>query len=205
MKELLSEIKSFYAAHSPVCLTRKTVPATAREIAAFEAEFGEKFPEDFRRFLLLNDVAYPFVFNYECFDFELAKQVWSSMNELLDEGAFDDGRIERHLKEEFGNWDDDYLTLCWWHKKWFPFAQDSRGNMYCLDFAPGARGKKHQILNIEIQDGGGPFLYLRDGFTAFLSNHLQYLKKGQYLVLEHGIEVDAYLKPKKGGHRISNL
>lgn len=63
-------------------------PATAEEVAAFEARLGARLPDDFRRFLLANRIRHPFSGNFECLDLEGVACQWEIMTELVDSGAF---------------------------------------------------------------------------------------------------------------------
>ncbi|MBN2534213.1 MAG: SMI1/KNR4 family protein [Spirochaetales bacterium] len=117
-------------------------------------------------------------------------------NELLDKGTFDDGRVK--TTESNDNWEGNFIKKVWWNKKWIPVSADSCGNLYCIDFDPGENGRKYQMMNMEFQDGQGPFITKYISFTDYLEKHLEYLKNGQYNFEDFRdykcISVDSYKK-----------
>ncbi len=197
---LLAEIRALYALYAPSLLAdgwHRLIPATAAEIEALEALIGAALPADYRAFLRHNDVRHSFSGNVACLEVREVGNEWQRMTELLDAGAFDDGRIAHHIAAGFGNWDDGRVAPVWWSRAWLPFAQDSCGNLHCLDGAPGPRGVRHQVVCVEVQDGQGPFSSEYGSFTAYLAAHLTYLQQGQFTVEAWGIEVDKYMAPRR--------
>lgn len=195
---MLERIKAFYAAYAPVALDayHLLTPAADEDIARFEAQLGAPLAEDLRVFWQSNDVRHSFSGNFDCLDLEGAAHNWQRMTRLLREGVFDDGRVERHEADGFGNWDGEILARCWWHPLWVPFAEDSCGNLKCIDGAPGKNGRLYQVIQMEIQDGQGPFASESISLAHYLEKHLEYLQKGQFTIEEWGIEVDEYASPR---------
>ncbi len=186
IRQILEEIQEQYRQKAPVMLRQTIKAAPETEIKAFEALFGEPLPDDYREFLLYNTIEHQFVSNYECYNLNRVIKTWKGMNELLDKGVFDDGRVEQSKANYKGN----YFQKVWWNKKWLPFCQDSSGNLHCIDFDPAEKGQKYQLLDMEVQDGQGPFINPKTNFHHFLLSHLNYLQNNQFTVHEHGIEID---------------
>jgi cell wall assembly regulator SMI1 len=193
IESLLTQIREFYEHHAPeVCLPAfRLTPASEMELAQFEAELGESLPPEYRTFLLHNDLRHNFSGNYECLDIKTVVRRWREMTTLLDQGCFADGRVEDHQTRGFGNWEGGYLQEVWWSPQWIPFAEDSCGNMKCLDCRPGENGHLYQLLDMEIQDGQGPYVSDCASLADFLQNYLTVLQRGQYTLHEWGIEINS--------------
>ncbi len=191
---LLAEIRNFYQRYAPGACGDHTriTPATEQAIVQFEQQIGLTLPSDYREFLLSNDLRHSFDANYGCLELTEVVHCWQRMANQLAQGHFNDGRIEHHKTEGFGNWDGGFIQEVWWHLHWIPFAEDSCGNMVCIDCAPGPNGHLYQLLNMEVQDGQGPFISDYPSFTAYLECHLHYLQQGRYVADEWGIEVDRW-------------
>lgn len=187
LKFIYTEVAPEYAKH------RSFKKATDEEITAFEKRIGEKLPDDLTTFLKHNEIVLSYDFGYDCLSLAEIISTWDMMREHLENGVFDDGRIEHHEKEGFGNWDRNYIKKVWWSTKWIPFAEDGCGNTKCIDLDPGKRGNKYQVLSMEIQDGQGPFIDRNyKSFSAYLNAQMGYYKNKQYNLVEYW----------KGGMRI---
>ncbi|GEM_PF-3855700 len=198
--DLLSWLEDFYKREMPNYRTYSPEgcegyhphvikPATRKQINDFEKLFGEPLPNDYKTFLLNNHICHNFRYNYDCLDIKSVISEWRGMNKLLDKGIFDDGRVEHHKKEHFGNWTGKKIKEVWWSKKWLPISKDSCGNMKCIDFDPAKNGKKYQIMSMEIQDGQGPFASSDKSFTKYLNWFVTYLRLKKYEVYDWGIEI----------------
>lgn len=181
---LLQELKDLHQELAPGQLTiQKVETATDADIAALEAIIDDKLPEEFITYLKSQD--YPLLVdgNYTSYSVKEVIKDLTRMNNHLEKGVFDDGRVERHLKEDWGNWNGDYLKQVWWSKKWIPFAEDGCGNMKCIDLDPGSKGKRGQIMSMEIQDGQGPYID-RDhkSFAEYMRYQLLLVKNKQYRI-----------------------
>lgn len=195
---LLEEIKNFYKENAPVHIKfGANLKATEEQVVELESVIREKLPDDYRTFLLNNDFEILFNHGYNSLSIEKVMYIRNIMNEHLKSGVFDDGRIQ--FAEEVGNYDGEFIKKSWWCEKWLPFAEDSCGNLHCIDFAPEKNGKKYQIIMMEIQDGQGPCIY-RDyeNFLHYMEKHLQYLQEGKFYIEEFGdgsemICVDSYI------------
>ena len=148
-------------------------------------------PADYRTFLPQNGLEHNFVGNYACVGLSQVVSNWELMTGLLRDGTFDDGRVERSMRDGFNNWDDGRLQQVWWSPRWVPVAEDSAGNLVCLDGDPGPKGVSHQVIKMEVQGGQGPFWAEIDSFTEYLQSYCDRLNDGEYQV-EDGwlIEID---------------
>lgn len=158
--------------------------AGSEAIKAFEKKLGISLPYDYVNFLKNNDIEMAFDGGFEAMPLDRVIRVWEMMKEHLDNGVFDDGRIEHHEKEDFGNWKGDYVKKVWWSTKWIPFAEDSCGNMKCIDLDPGINGEKGQITAMEVQDGQGPFATNYLSFSAYLEEQAELYENKKYEVEE---------------------
>jgi len=194
IKTLLQEIQKAYSSISPDILSNnQTEKAEETEISAFEETIGEKLPEDYRFFLMHNTVRMDFCFSFLCLPLRLVRRQREMMNQLLESGTFANKVKQR---EKAGHKSDNRIKRVWWSPKWIPFAEDSAGNMYCIDLDPGREGKKYQIVNMELQDSQGPYCSdMFDSLLNFLEKHLGYLKNKQYTEEDGNITIDPYIKP----------
>lgn len=192
---LLKELERVYSSISSSYLesTKKPLP-TEDDVAELENSVGEKLPDDYRTFLLNNKYMIYFCFNYNCMPLRSVNRLREMMNELLANGTFKNSVKQR---EKAGNWEDGKIKKVWWSQKWIPFAEDSVGNMFCIDLDPGTKGTKYQIINMELQDGQGPYCSKDySTFTDFLEKHLGYLKNEQYVLEDDLVLIDPHMPPK---------
>lgn len=195
MLDLLDALYELYRQHAPVVLDKDRIPAKYRldeaRVAAFEEELGAALPADYRTFLLQNDIAHNFAGNFRCLMPVAVPAVWKDKRDMLRAGTFD-GWVERKIGWGFTNWDSGRLRKVWWSEGWIPVAEDSCANLICLDGDPGPDGVLHQVINMEVQDGQGPFCSTRRSFTDLVQEHLDLLRAGKFTVEEWGIEVDRW-------------
>ncbi len=198
VKQKIAVIRDVYISNAKGKVKYRSLKqATDAEINAFEATLGASLPDAYSVFLKHNDVAMAFDGGFEVLPLDKVIDLWVMMKEHLDHGVFDDGRIERHEKENFGNWKGDYVKKVWWSTKWIPFAEDSCGNMKCIDLDPGKNGEEGQITAMEIQDGQGPFATKYTSFSSYLEDQVSFYKDNKYEVEESWdgsalINVDSY-------------
>lgn len=165
----------------------KIKPATDQDIATLEEMVGDKLPVDFVEYLKTQSYRLHLNRGYSSYSVEEVISELAMMNKHLQKGTFDDGRVEDHVERNFGNWDGDYLKKVWWSSKWIPFAQDGCGNMKCIDLDPGKKGRKEQILSMEIQEGQGPYIDHRFGsFTPYMNNELCLVRDKHYRLEDVG-------------------
>jgi cell wall assembly regulator SMI1 len=182
---LVAEILALYKQVAPVMLAREIIPATETELIAFEADFGQRLPEDYREFLLVNTIAHHFMGNYNCLSFERMVEVRQRMNQLLAARVFDDGRVEQRAE----NYSGKRFQRVWWDRQWIPFCEDGCGNMRCIDCNPAEQGTKYQLLDMEIQDGMGPLRSKYGTFRQVLQQYKQRLLTKNFVLDEWVIEM----------------
>ena len=184
---VLDELQALHKELAPDQLNLLAIePATDEDIAALEAMVMDKLPEDFVTWLKYQHFMLQFDDDYISFTVREVINHLKYMNELLANGTFDDGRVAFHEKEGFGNWDGDFLKKVWWSPKWIPFAQDHLGNMKCIDLDPGSRGRKGQLIEMEVLHDQGPYKdQYHVSFSTYIKYNLNLIKKGQYTLDSH--------------------
>ncbi len=102
-----------------------------------------------------------------------------------------DGVFDPHLANitswSDGRWDDGVMRRAYWCTGWVPVAQDGCGNQLCVDLAPGPRGRRGQVLQMEWQDGQGPYQSGWPSLLALLRGHLHLMKRNRVTVDDEGI------------------
>lgn len=165
----------------------KCEAAKLEDINEWEAEIGNPLPQSYKNFLLHNEYQFSVAYNYEILSLKRAKSDWLMMKKHLEAGTFDDGRVEHHINKGFGNWEGNRIQQVWWSIQWIPFAVDSCENMLCIDLDPAEKGKQHQIISMEIQDGQGPFINQEyTNFRDCLLKNLSYLQNKKYYLEDYG-------------------
>ncbi len=184
--DLYSQLTLFYKENAPSIFDEDYIfpPATEEDLKAIETILVEKIPQDYREFLQINTIPFSFDGSFTCLSAKAVLGYYKSMTEMLQEGVFDDGRVQYHKENGFGNWEKGYIQEVWWSEKWLPISADSCGNLKCIDFAPTKKGKKYQILSMEVQDGQGPFISNYKNFEEYLSEHLFLLQNNKYMFEE---------------------
>lgn len=90
-----------------------------------------------------------------------------------------------------GRWDSGHLREVYWSPGWIPFAEDGCGNLICVDLDPGPAGTAGQIIEMEFQDGQGPYLSAWPDFMALLLGHL-YLLEHNWTSLDEDLAVEYF-------------
>ena len=183
---IIQAIKEIYLEKTPLYVKENSFQKSSESILVeLENKINEKIPMDFKLFLLNNDLPFALESNFQIISIQTITRKWEMMAELLEEGIFD-GKVEKHKAEGFVNWENDYIQRVWWNKKWLPFAEDSCGNLRCIDFFNGENGKKYQIIQMEIQGNRGPyFLDTYEDFKDVLEKTLESLKTENYELTEY--------------------
>jgi cell wall assembly regulator SMI1 len=174
------DIKEWYKIHAPQRLEDLMDGISKTEIIELEQKIGFSLPEDYKASLKIhNGDCHISDYNYLSGDSVIYQ--WLMMKELLEEGKFSDFKINYPEKNIIQN--------TWWDLKWIPFAEDSGGNMICIDMNPGINGIEGQIIYMEINEGPIPSKY--KSFLDWLESYKNDLYDNLYEVDEEG-----YISPK---------
>jgi uncharacterized protein len=180
MINLWQDITAWYQRYAPSILEDLGSGISEEELTELEQNIGFSLPEDYRESLKIYNGEF-YVSDYQYISAELVYDRWSSMKELLEDGVFNDFKINYPEKKIIQN--------TWWNIGWIPFAEDSCGNKLCLDMNPGINGVKGQVIFWETGEGPIPSKYL--SFRDWLEAYKNDLYHGKYEVDEAG-----YLEPK---------
>ncbi|MFG1960030.1 ankyrin repeat domain-containing protein [Nonomuraea sp. NPDC049028] len=182
LTRLVSEISAWLAEHARpdhASLVKARGAADPAAVAELQAAIGEPLPADFLAYLRLfgGHGGLPY-YEYEGMSVEQMLSRWRSLKELHDQGIFDD--LEpRELDPVEG-----YVRYVWWHPGWIPFAEDSGGNLFCIDLAPDDIGRRGQVIQWEIH--GGPFGPQAQSFEDHLRGHHDVLVSRRHTHDEEG-------------------
>lgn len=161
----VSDIAAWLAAHDLSAAERlnsRRGAADPAAVAELEAAVGEPLPADFRSYLrLFGGSAGLDVFEYDGMSVSDILSRRRGLIDLLAEGTFDSA--EPHQLDP----DNGSVRYRWWHPGWVPFAQDSGGNLHCIDLAPEPGGVRGQVFSWEIH--GGPLPVHATSFEQFLT------------------------------------
>ncbi|MCY1058817.1 ankyrin repeat domain-containing protein [Nannocystis sp. SCPEA4] len=148
-------------------------------LARWEEEYGEVF-EDGLRVHFGNGFAHPgrAFQEYTLLDLPLAHDRWQGLNELVDEGTFDDAE-PRALAD-----DQDAIRVLWWSRGFIPLAEDGGGNLICADMDPGPGGTRGQIIKWEKTEG--PFGPIDENLSMYLVNYRNALEDGSLALDDNG-------------------
>lgn len=94
----------------------------------------------------------PTVEEFDGLSAQQASDTWRSLVALMSTKAFT-AKVRKHKYAD----DMGRVAAVHFSRDWIPFAQDSGGNLLCVDTGPGPKGTKGQIVQWEIR-GGGAFV-----------------------------------------------
>jgi cell wall assembly regulator SMI1 len=152
-------------------------PDSEAALQRLEKTLGHPLPEDLRTFLATRTQEAGY-FEYQLLDAKGIALNWKLLTGLLKKGSFAKARPARRT--------DPRLTGGWWQPGFIPFAEDSGGNLFCVDVAPGPRGKVGQVVRWERSEG--PVVDRRHAsFTAFLQAYLDDLEAGRFEITDAGM------------------
>lgn len=165
------DIEHWLGEHAPDRKAELQEGATDADISALKKLVGEKLPDDYAASLRHhNGSANLSSYTYMSTDGVAAQ--WEAGKELQADAR------PVHDPEA------GVIKPMWWNVKWLPFAEDSGGNLLCLDLDPGPKGKRGQVLVWEISMG--PALAGFDSFGAWLADYCDGLKSGRFTADESG-------------------
>jgi cell wall assembly regulator SMI1 len=177
IQKLTVALCDWYAEHAAEYERQPRKPDSEAALKRLEKTLGRALPEDLRTFLATRTQEAGY-FEYELLDAEGIALNWKTLTSLLKKGTFDDA--------EPASGPDPRLTGGWWQPSFIPFAEDSGGNLFCVDMAPGPRGKVGQVVRWERTEG--PFVDRHHAsFTAFLQAYLDDLKAGRFEMTDAGM------------------
>lgn len=189
---ILDALKAKYVEIAPTWLDpswRRQTPATEEEIAAYEAHVGYSFEPQLREFFATCDcsITTDGNYGYEGFD-QMGKNNWQIMTDLLEDGTFTSDNFLSRVEDS-----GDKLVKAYWDRGWMPFVVDGGGNMICVDHNPGPNGVVGQVIQMEAQDGMGPFISEYTSLLDYLNAQLDLLNAGKYMIEEEGfITIDRW-------------
>lgn len=169
------KIEEWLKKNSPTLFERLKPGATNQELQEFEKKTGLTLPDDYKASLKRHNGEVSLT-DYTYSPLHSVLSNWEMMSELDAKGKFNALEIEGTGAGK--------IQPVWWHKGWIPFAEDSGGNMLCIDTAPGKRGKSGQILYMELQTG--PQVSKYKSFSEWLDRYKKDLRQGKYEVGEDG-------------------
>lgn len=176
MREVWNEIEVWYKENAPILYEDLRDGASEADLKEAEKKLGFPLPDDYRESLKIHN-GRVYLHDYEYLDLNGAVRESVLMVSLDAEGKFEGWHVEGAS--------DGKIQNKWWHKGWIPFAEDSGGNKLCIDMAPGPKGKKGQVLQMEL--GAGPFSTEYDSFLEYMEHYLEALKRGVYEVNSDGM------------------
>jgi cell wall assembly regulator SMI1 len=174
MDEIWDRIEAWLAQHAPAVLAGLNGPATEQELDATERALGVKLPEDvrasYRRHNGQPDSKNSLLGGWDFMRLDRIRAIWKMLTELFAQDQFKGFRNDASAS---------IMSRDWWNPKWVPFAENGSGDHYCIDLAPGKRGKLGQVVLWYHDDGTRPIL-ARD-LRAFFSDFAKQLKRGEYV------------------------
>jgi len=127
---------------APEALAALNPPALQVDRRAVERGLGVSLPRDFVAWLALHDGgdSVPGPFDWRITSLASSMRAKNSLDDLP---AVDSDLVEA----------DDGVASVWWHRRWFPFAENGAGDRLCIDLAPTGTGRIGQILEYRHDDG----------------------------------------------------
>jgi len=187
MTEPVQALSAWLSDHSAMLNFDLNQPADSDSIESLQVEIGEELPS-------------AFVDLYKCFN--------GQGNDSSRDGIFY-GILFMPLKDvlryvkgvELAPLVDQALSevdttgkvkkYCY-NPKWVPFADDSGGNYLGLDFDPGAKGRKGQVINFG-RDEERSYI-LANSFEEFIIWYMEQLNSGNYILAERNTRRDSVVK-----------
>lgn len=118
--------------------------ATPAALAAVEKATRTPLPPELAAWWRLHDGGVP-IFEYEGLGCAASLRRRAGLEKLRRDGTF----AAHELFDDSGA----RFAAVKWHTGWIPLAQDSCGNLYCIDLAPGPTGQVGQVLRWEVRGG----------------------------------------------------
>jgi cell wall assembly regulator SMI1 len=127
---------------APSAETHLAPGATEHEIKQLEEVLAVAVPEDFRASYRLRDGGFTMelVTSMEFLPVERIAETWKLLEELLHDEEWAN-QAPHYFSDEVvrAGWQTSPIQPVWWHRRWIPFASDSRGQSLLPGFGPGRR------------------------------------------------------------------
>jgi cell wall assembly regulator SMI1 len=178
--ETWARLERWLAEHAPKVYAGLLPGASEERLQRFEAAvqqaIGKPLPPDYRACFARHD-GRTYLHSYQYMSVDAAEGIWRDNNQMVDDGTF----AGRTPDDDSG----DIFQPVWWHRGWLPFADDSAGNLICVDLAPGPKGVVGQMILWEVRSGPGRTR--APSVAAWLTAYLAGLESGAYVVTEDGL------------------
>lgn len=169
------------------------------EISKAEKLFSIKFPDDYREFLMICN-GQEYGRNYlhwlpermQLLGIDEIIEEWNDQIKVMEEAP---DALEFYDEYQY----DNKIRAIVFHKKWIPIAGAEGVCWIFLDYVPGPKGYKSQLIyNINECD----FIVLANSFSALIQHYIELFKKGHLkMVKENTKDHQGYLlKPKNGNY-----
>lgn len=178
INRLWHKIERWYEENAPLIFSELGAGASLADIAMFQQKTGLVLPEDFVASYMVHNGNVQF-HDYRYLSLAQVEDNWNMLNKMLNDGKF------------IGTTHDPEKRIqdVWWHSAWIPFAEDSGGNLICIDLDPAANGVRGQVFYWEISDGPCGTHYT--SFFAWLKAYKDLLYQGGLIV-----SADGFIIPK---------
>ena len=138
-------LEKWYHDKAPEIYKNLNDGASMEEVEILQNEMGIELPIDLAASLKVHNGAMEFHNGYHYLTTAQMLKVWSMMRELNQQGAFSTYEPKESVKGLIQN--------TWWNPCWIPFAEDSQGNLICVDLDPGEEGRHGQVVYWERVEG----------------------------------------------------
>lgn len=165
------DIEKWLAKHAPDRLAELAAGAVDDDIARLAKLVGHELPADYAVSLRHHNGAAN-LSSYVYMGIDGVEARWGSRKPLEND------------KRAVYDPDAGVIKPVWWNSHWLPFAEDSGGNLLCLDLDPGPKGKTGQVLTWEMSMG--PVAAGFGSFTDWLSSYRDGLAAGRFTVDDGG-------------------
>lgn len=180
VRKVWDGIEAWYKNNVPDLYRRLPEGASDAQIATLANATGLTLPAAYKESLKIHNGGIYFG-EYHYMNVEGAAHKWQGLTELLEDGTFRDRKVA-----DAGS---GIIKDAWWHRSRLPFAEESGGNLLCLDMAPGPGGHAGQVIYMEL--ASGPFPGEHRSFLSLLQQYLTDLQTGKYALDEDGFLSEA--------------
>jgi cell wall assembly regulator SMI1 len=169
-------IETWYSKHVPEMFKGLKPGASEDDIEAYAKQLKVDLPRDYIESLKLHDG-----------ETDLGEWTYLSIEAALENWRRKQGLLRKQqpgASQRVKGRGDGKMQEVWWDPAWIPFAEDSGGNLLCLDLHPDIDGTVGQVLDIDMEDG--PSLTEYDSFAEWLESFWHDLKANAYKIDRSG-------------------